>query len=117
MKHVARIALLALSACSAPDPAANTSETRNIQAEAAPPKAALIENDTAQAEQIGGASMDKDGTITIQLRTENDKGIWEATYTHRKSDKDYQKILAEIGSLKPGEGKALYAPPGGRDAR
>ena len=55
--------------------------------------------------------MDKNGTITLRLRTEDSRGIWEAEYTYRKTDKDYRQRLEEIGPLKPGEGKEVFARP------
>ena len=56
---------------------------------------------------IGVASMEKDGTIVLQLRTELDGGtnFGEGYFRYPLTDQEYQKILKHVGSLRPGESR------------
>jgi hypothetical protein len=57
---------------------------------------------------IGTATMQADGTIVVTLRAEDDNGaMGDSKTTYPPSDKEYNQILAHIGSLKPGETKPV----------
>jgi hypothetical protein len=57
---------------------------------------------------IGTATMDKDGTIVLVLRAEGDKGLLgDGMLAYPRDHADYQKVLAHLGGLKPGESKAV----------
>ncbi|MBI4532465.1 MAG: hypothetical protein HY711_00850 [Candidatus Melainabacteria bacterium] len=60
-------------------------------------------------DSIGVATMDSDGTITLQLRAEKHDAVGDALLVYHKSHKDYAKILSHIGNLKPGQ--SLPVPP------
>jgi hypothetical protein len=62
------------------------------------------EKDTA----IGTATMTKDGTIILHLRSKEAHGtIAEARLVYRKSDKHYSEVLKHLGGLKPGQSKPV----------
>lgn len=55
-----------------------------------------------------------DGTIVLDLRT-NDSGlIGESRLSYAKSNKDYSMILKHIGGIKPGEAKSVPPWPAGK---
>jgi hypothetical protein len=56
---------------------------------------------------VGVASMDPDGTIHLQLRSEIHGGIAEAVDTVKPGDLRYAATLKHLGGLKPGEDKAI----------
>ncbi|MBI4532464.1 MAG: hypothetical protein HY711_00845 [Candidatus Melainabacteria bacterium] len=57
---------------------------------------------------IGIATMDKDGTITLQLRAEGPgNAIGDALLVYPKTHPEYKSILKHIGSLRPGEIKPV----------
>jgi hypothetical protein len=58
-------------------------------------------------QSIGVASMEKDGTIVLQLRAELDGGanFGEGYFRYPPTDPEYQKILKHVGGLKPGESR------------
>ena len=62
---------------------------------------------------IGVASMEKDGTIVLQLRTEIDGGanFVEGYYRYEPNNPNYKKILEHIGELKPGKSKNILPWP------
>jgi hypothetical protein len=64
-------------------------------------------------QSIGVASMEKDGTIVLQLRAELDGGanLGEGYFRYPPTDAEYQKILKHVGGLKPGESKDVLPWP------
>ncbi len=57
---------------------------------------------------IGSAEMLPDGTIVMNLRaTGPGPAIGDAQLRYPPSHKDYAKILAHLGGLKPGESKPV----------
>jgi hypothetical protein len=62
-----------------------------------------------EADSIGVATMESDGTICLQLRAETEDGttIGDAFFRYPPSDENYEEILAHIGGLKPGETKPV----------
>lgn len=58
---------------------------------------------------IGVASMEKDGTIKLDLRAEGSGMIGHASVSLAPSYPDYKKTLMHLGPLKPG-GQKLVAP-------
>jgi hypothetical protein len=51
--------------------------------------------------------MAADGTITIQLRAVCDGIIGEGKYVYPPDHPEYQKVLQEVGGLRPGEHKTF----------
>lgn len=63
---------------------------------------------SAQQEYIGTATMLPDGTIQLRLRAPlPGGGSGEGELDYKPDDPDYQKILAHLGGLKPGETKPV----------
>lgn len=57
---------------------------------------------------IGVAWMEPDGTIKMNLRAAGPGGIvGHGQMAYPPTDKDYAKILAHLGGLKPGEVKSV----------
>ena len=57
---------------------------------------------------IGTATMTKDGTIVLDLRSKaRDGTIGEARLVYPKSHKQYSEILKHLGGLKPGQTKLV----------
>jgi hypothetical protein len=69
--------------------------------------AAIPTDSKAELEYIGSATMSSDGTITLHLNRTSDGQFLDATFTYKVGDPDYQKTLAHIGGLKPGETKPV----------
>ena len=71
-----------------------------------PGKAATVSQ--SQAPSIGSATMQADGTIVLQLRATDGTGMrGDARLTYPPGHAEYQKILAHLGGLKPGEDKPV----------
>lgn len=67
-----------------------------------------IANASSDAQIIGVATMEPDGTITLKLRLEGPGGsIGHAIVLYKVSDPDYKNVLMHIGPLKPGDCKAV----------
>lgn len=61
-----------------------------------------------QQSSIGLATMQKDGTIILNLRAEDGDGmIGDARLVYPTSHPEYQKILQHLGGLLPGENKPV----------
>ncbi|MDL1872489.1 hypothetical protein FBR05_09800 [Deltaproteobacteria bacterium PRO3] len=61
-----------------------------------------------QPTSIGQATMERDGTIVLDLRAEGPKGaIGEGRLVYPPSHAQYKKILQHLGGLKPGEVKPV----------
>jgi hypothetical protein len=59
-------------------------------------------------ESIGTATMDKDGTVRLQLRATGAGGVvGDALLLYPRDHKDYRMILDHLGGLKPGERKPV----------
>ncbi len=59
-------------------------------------------------ESIGTATMDKDGTVRLQLRATGAGGlVGDALLVYPRDHKDYRMILDHLGGLKPGERKVV----------
>ncbi len=57
---------------------------------------------------IGVATMEKDGTIILQLRAEGPgPTIGDALFKYPPKDPQYSKILSHLGGLRPGESKPV----------
>ncbi len=60
----------------------------------------------SEQEYIGTALMYEDGTIELKLIASTPAGgIGDALLVYPREHKDYETILAHIGSIKPGEEK------------
>jgi hypothetical protein len=62
---------------------------------------------TRQQGSIGDAWLEKDGSITLRLRSTSDGQHLDGTFTYKPSDKDYGDVLKHLGGLKPGEIKPV----------
>ena len=69
--------------------------------------AAVPTESKAELEYIGSATMSADGTIILHLNRTSDGQFLDATFTYKIGDPEYQKTLAHIGGLKPGETKPV----------
>jgi hypothetical protein len=82
---------LSLSSCSAQLPEANKTKSKQ-----------------ESSSSIGTATMTKDGTIILRLRSKSPDGsIGEAQLVYPKDHKQYSEILKHLGGLKPGESKSV----------
>ena len=61
----------------------------------------------AQAESIGTATMEADGTLVLQLRATTGSTMGDALLRYAPSDPQYKAILDHVGPIKPGESKAV----------
>ncbi len=62
----------------------------------------------SKKDSIGSASMEKDGTIILQLRAEGPKGsIGDALLRYPPTHAEYNNILRHLGGLKKGEMKRV----------
>ena len=63
---------------------------------------------TIEETSIGSATMTADGTIVLSLRAEGPGAvIGDTQLRYPKNHPDYQKILAHLGGLQPGESKPV----------
>lgn len=57
---------------------------------------------------VGSAYMKPDGTLEMRLRTETEDGtIGEAFLVIPPADPRYKDMVAHLGGIKPGEGRAI----------
>lgn len=57
---------------------------------------------------IGSATMAADGTITLNLRAEGQRGeIGDGAMTYARDNAQYPEVLKHLGGLKPGEDKCV----------
>lgn len=57
---------------------------------------------------IGSATLEKDGTIVLQLRAESEDGaVGDALLRYPKDHPKYEEILRHLGGLRPGETKPV----------
>jgi hypothetical protein len=67
---------------------------------------ATADQSRPQAEIIGEATMDKDGTVVVWLRASGPGGVTgHGALRYPPSHPEYANVLAHIGGLKPGEKK------------
>ena len=64
-----------------------------------------INSDKTKVQSIGEAWLEKDGGITLSLRSDAYGDPISAMFTYNTNDRDYAKILKHLGGLKPGEVK------------
>jgi hypothetical protein len=64
-----------------------------------------INSDKTKVQSIGEAWLEKDGGITLSLRSDAYGDPISAMFTYKTNDRDYAKILKHLGGLKPGEVK------------
>lgn len=125
MRVIILLAILSLTSCSGPKSKSDENYNETVSNKLVDFDKSIntsdqeIPNNTSSPPaQIGGANMDKDGTIHLHLSFEDGNGIGEGYFTYKKTDKDYKYILNHIGPIKPGQGKAVYAfPPADPAAR
>ena len=61
-----------------------------------------------EAESIGSAHMEADGTVVLRLRAEGAAGmVGEGVLMYRPTDHDYANVLGHLGGLRPGEEKPV----------
>jgi hypothetical protein len=59
-------------------------------------------------ESIGVATMDRDGTIVLQLRAEGPAGlVGDAQLRYPPSHEQYSEVLTHLGGLEPGASKRV----------
>lgn len=56
---------------------------------------------------IGVATMQKDGTLVLQLRAEGPGMVGDALFTYAPEHPQYKKVLEHIGGLTVGESKPV----------
>ena len=98
------LAVLALAAGCGPSRCA--CEAREPAAPA-PPGRGDDMTPTEQPTSIGSATMEKDGTIVLQLRAQSGPTIGDAQFTYPPTHPQYGEILSHVGGLKPGESKPV----------
>lgn len=62
---------------------------------------------TEKAEYIGTTTMEKDGTIKLFLRAEEEGIVGHGLLTYSPDDPDYTDVLEHLGGLSPGESKSV----------
>lgn len=73
--------------------------------------------ESKQSASIGSATMKEDGTIVLQLRAEADNGaVGQGLTVVSPSDLDYEKTIAHLGGLKPGQEKSVPPWPDKKDS-
>lgn len=73
----------------------------------AAPAAAADDVRCEQVKSIGVAHMDKDGTMTLRLRSLPPGPIAEGTLVYRPGDPQYEEIKKHLGGIAPGEYKPV----------
>lgn len=58
-------------------------------------------------ESIGTASIDNDGTIYLRLISKGPGPEGVGYFSYKPNDPNYEKILAHVGPLTPGETRAV----------
>ena len=97
-----RVLLLALVAATGCAKSGGHTETKS-----SPGKAASV-SQSQPAASIGSATMQADGTIVLLLRAMDGTGMrGDARVTYPRGHAQYEKILAHLGGLKPGEEKPV----------
>lgn len=62
---------------------------------------------------IGVATLNADGSLTLQLRAEGPSGAkGDAQFVYKPGDPMYKSVLDHVGGLKPGETKPVPPWPG-----
>lgn len=111
LRRVVVVALLAVACTSSsapPQPAAKASAApADAAVTMAAPDAAAAAPTPAAQETIGVATMEKDGTIVMDLRATGPGVTGDARILYPKDHKDYQKILDHLGGLAPGQTKPV----------
>lgn len=64
-----------------------------------------MSSDKTKVQSIGEAWLEKDGGITLSLRSDAYGTPISAMFTYKTNDRDYDKILKHLGGLEPGEVK------------
>jgi hypothetical protein len=67
----------------------------------------LADDASKSTPSIGVATMEKDGTIRMRLRSAGPGPAGEGSFSYAKTNPDYNKVLKHIGGLKPGEIKSV----------
>lgn len=62
------------------------------------------QKDTTE-KSVGYATIEKDGTLHLNLRSSGPGPVGEAHLIYKPADKSYASILKHIGDIKPGEVK------------
>jgi len=79
----------------------------HAEPKSSPGKVAIV-SQTKPAASIGSATMQTDGTIVLQLRATDGTGMrGDGRLTYPPGHPQYQKILAHLGGLLPGEEKPV----------
>lgn len=58
-------------------------------------------------DSVGVATMQADGTLYLQLRSEEPQGIAEALQVVKPDDPQYAYYVRHLGNIRPGESKAI----------
>ncbi len=72
----------------------------------APPESPVI-RDTAGAPPIGVAWMEKDRTVYVRIRLEQDGTIGDVNLRFGKRHPRYKDVVAYLGGIKPGEAMTI----------
>jgi hypothetical protein len=59
------------------------------------------------ADSVGVATMQEDGTLRLQLRSEGPRGIAEALKVVKPDDPQYAYYVRHLGNIRPGESKGI----------
>ena len=99
MMRALLLALVAAAGCA--------KSSSHAEPKSSPGKAASV-SQSQPAVSIGSATMQADGTIVLQLRATDGSGMrGDARLTYPPGHPQYQKILAHLGGLRPGEEKPV----------
>ncbi|MBI5501020.1 MAG: hypothetical protein HY907_12315 [Deltaproteobacteria bacterium] len=80
-------------------------------ATATPPATGCVE--PTDANSIGSATMEADGTIVLMLRAEGEGGmVGDAMFSYPPDHADYQMVLDHLCGLEPGQSKPVPPWPG-----
>jgi hypothetical protein len=67
----------------------------------------LSQQKDSNERSIGVASIEKDGTLHLRLKSSGPGPSGEAHFVYKTTDKDYADVLKHIGTIKPGEFKPV----------
>ncbi len=66
-----------------------------------------VTHDKNMPDSIGEAWLEKDGSITLNLRSDSTGASMNAQFNYKKSDKGFDDVIKHLNGIKPGETKQV----------
>jgi hypothetical protein len=67
-----------------------------------------IVRDPGDSPPIGVAWMEKNGTIYVRIRLEDEERIGDVNLTYTKRHPCYRQVIASLGGMKPGGARSVF---------